>query len=541
MAKSTLFNALHKATRLAQLANHLDRPIEELAGPVATAQRLASRRDFLRVGAYAGAGLALSACVPARLGMGGNEEEVAIVGAGIAGLTAAYRLRQAGVRVRVFEAQSRIGGRMLSLRGFFPAGQVCELGGELIDSGHTHMRGLAQELGLELDDLLIDKPGIEQELWFAGGRRYTTAQVGAALQPLLRAVERDMARVGDGDITYKTPQGLEALDRQTLGSWLRRQGLGGWALRLVETAYATEMGLDCDQQSALNFHTFVGTDPFAILGESDERFHVRGGNDLVVQGLGKRLDDAIEPGQRLEALRQEADGGFTLSFIRDSAATEVRAQRVLLALPFSLLRQVRLDVPLSPVKRRSIGEMRYGTNAKLMIGFASRTWREKHNSNGSVYSDLPFQTSWETSRAQAGAEGILTNFVGGAHGLEIGQGTPEHQAGLAVRDLEKIFPGIAATRRGAREVRMHWPSHPYVQGSFACFTPGQWTGINGAAGEPEGRLFFAGEHTSLAAQGFMEGGCESGARAAAEILADLKAASRQAGLVRRLAYGSVSG
>src|SRR5690606_19081934 len=275
----------------------------------------------------------------------GDHAEVAIVGAGIAGLTAAHRLRQAGVRVRVYEAQGRIGGRMYSLRNHFPDGQVVELGGELIDTGHARIRTLARELGLQLDDLLDDDPALAGELWFANGRRYGEAEILEAFLPLSAAIERDLAALPEDDITYRSHNpATVALDRQTISEWLDAQGASGWLRRLVEVAYTTEMGLECDQQSALNLITFLdpGTDHFRIFGDSDERFHVHGGNDAIVHALGRLLDDAIETGNVLEAVR-EAPHGYTLAFRRDGATREVHAAQVVLALPFTLLREVQLD------------------------------------------------------------------------------------------------------------------------------------------------------------------------------------------------------
>jgi monoamine oxidase len=245
---------------------------------------------------------------------------------------------------------------------------------------------------------------------------------------------------------------------------------------------------------------------------------VRGGNDLIVQGLGAKLTDAITTGCVLESLRQSADGMYTLSFKRGAGATEVRARRVVLAMPFTTLRRVRIDVEIPAVKRRAISELRYGTNAKLMIGFNERVWSTRHHSSGSTYSDLPLQTTWETSRMQPGAAGILTNFTGGRHGIEIGEGTPKQQADTATQQLEAIFPGISQARAGAREARFHWPSFPWTLGSYACFTTGQWTTIRGAIGESVGNLYFAGEHCAYDNQGFMEGGVETGEWTAAAIL-----------------------
>lgn len=394
-----------------------------------------------------------------------------------------------------------------------------ELGGELIDTGHVRLRALAAELGLPLDDLLDGDTG--RDTWYFDGRAIGEEEIVRAFVPVAAAIERDLAAAGDGDYDYRDANpAFRQLDSTSIAQWFDRNGVDGWLRKLLDVAYTTEMGLECDEQSALNLLTFIGTDAdaFKVFGESDERSHVRGGNDLVPKALAARMDDAIETGCALEAVRGGGDG-FALSFRNGAATREVRAKQVILALPFTLLRRVRIDVDLPEAKRRSIAELGYGTNAKLMIGFDRRPWRD-HGANGSSMSDLAFQTTWETSRKQAGTAGILVNFTGGRHGVELGHGSAAEQAARAVADLERVFPGVAAAR-GAREVRMHWPTHPWVRGSYACFQPGQWSAFRGAIGESVGGLHFAGEHCALETQGFMEGGCESGEIAAAAVAARL--------------------
>jgi monoamine oxidase len=528
MARSPLFGLLQRAARIASAANESPAPLDEFIERVNAHRIDASRRRFLREGSAAAAGLLLAGCAGTlQLASSGSDEEVVIVGAGIAGLTAAWRLHQSGVRVRIIEAQNRIGGRMFSLRGFFPDAQVIELGGELIDSNHVRIRALATEMGLALDDLQEPNPPVKSELWWSDGRAVSEAEMIREFVPVAAAIQRDLATLGDGDITYGAPQNAQVLDALTVSQWLDRNDVRGWLRKLIDVAYTTEMGLECDQQSALNLITFIGTKPdeFRIFGESDERYHVRGGNDSIPRALAARLSAAIETDTALEAITQRANGDFVLSLKQGTASRQLRASHVLLAIPFTTLRQVRIDVPLPAVKLRAIHELRYGTNAKLMIGFDQRIWHDRYHYNGSVYADLPFQTTWETTRKQAGAGGVLVNFVGGRHGLEIGQGSAKTQADKAARELDAIFPGIAATRDGAREVRMHWPTFPWTQGSYACFGPGDWTTVRGAMGEIVGRLFFAGEHCAFDTQGFMEGGCESGETAAAAILKSLNVAA----------------
>ncbi|MFC4820874.1 flavin monoamine oxidase family protein [Dokdonella ginsengisoli] len=527
MARTALADLLRRAARLAEQARVSGEPLDEALAREREDRVDRARRRFLRQGAGVSAGLLLAACAPPPRRSGDRDDDVVVVGAGIAGLSCAHRLRQAGVGVRLYEAQERVGGRIWSLRGHFADGQVCELGGELVDSGHARMRALAAELGLEFDDLADDPTAAWGDVWFCGGRRYGEAEILREFAPLAAAIRRDAGSLPEAEITYAAPGGAEALDRLSMTQWLDRNGASGWLRTLIEVAFTTEMGLDCEQQSALNFLTFIdpGTERFRVFGDSDERFHLRGGNDRIVQALGAKLDDAIVTGAALEALRRSADGAYTLSFRRGAGAFQARARRVVLALPFTTLRRVRLDVELPPAKRRAIDELGYGSNAKLMIGFDERIWRTRHSSGGSSYSDLPLQTTWETSRRQPGAAGLLTNFTGGRHGVEIGRGTPKQQADLAAGQLEAIFPGIAAARGGAREARFHWPSFPWTLGSYACFLPGQWTSLRGAIGERVGELHFAGEHCAFDNQGFMEGGVESGEAAAQAILGSTAAAA----------------
>lgn len=535
MGRTPLFNLLQRAARIAEASLRDPAPLDEFHARVVEARTDHARRRLLL---GAGAGLLLAGCgaagparqvvAPLAKTAARGQAEVAIVGAGIAGLTAAWRLRQQGVPARVYEAQTRIGGRMLSLSNHFgQGGPVIELGGELIDTDHVRIRALAAELGLTLDDLL-DGDG-DHDTWWFEGRAYGERDIVQAFVPVAAAIRRDLAPAGDGDYDHTDDNpAFRALDALSIAQWFDRNGVSGWLRKLLDVAYTTEMGLEIGEQSALNFLTFIGIEDagaFKVFGSSDERFHVRGGNDLIPRGLGERLDDAIETGQVLEAISAHG-GGYRLSFRSGGASRDVIAQQVVLALPFTLLRQVRIDVPLPQAKRDAIEQLAYGTNAKLMIGFNQRVWRQ-HGANGASMSDLACQTTWDTSRKQPGA-GVLTNFTGGRHGVALGEGTAKAHADAASRDLDRLWPGALAAREGAREARMHWPSNPWALGSYACLRPGDWSRLRGVVGAPVGNLYFAGEHCAAETQGFMEGGCESGELVAEAILAARGQAPRKA-------------
>lgn len=519
MARTPLFQLLRRALHQAHLANSAERSPREILEVAQEARQLVSRREFLATSTAAAAGLGLAGCAPRALG--GGQEPVVIVGAGIAGLTAGHRLRQAGVPVRILEAQDRIGGRMWSIRNHFAGGQVAELGGELFDTPHRWIRGMAAELDIPLDDLHDETPGLDNEVWHFEGVRRSTVEVVEALRPLAARMAADAGGIDD-DFSWENPASGLALDQMSIQEWLDGNGASGWIRTLLDVAYTTEYGLEIGDQSALNLLLLIDTelDPFRIFGESDERFRAHAGNDAIPHALARGLEDAIETGTVLEAVAPRSAGGYRLTVRRGSGTREVVAPELILTIPFTLLRNVRLGVDLPGPQAAAIRELGYGSNAKLMVGFDRRLWRDEYRSAGAVLSDLPFQLLWETSRHQNGRHGILTNFSGGRHGVAVGEGTPREQADRLVRELDGVFPGVAGTRQGMTEARMHWPSHPWTLGSYASYRTGQWSAFHGAEGLATGRLHFAGEHTSVEAQGFMEGGCESGERVAREVLAN---------------------
>ncbi len=504
-----------------RLASWLD------ARRVSTAEGLERRdawrhqRRALLVGAVSAAGCATaSTLTPATTQRSTGDAGVVIVGAGLAGLTAATRLHQAGIRSRVFDAQRRVGGRAFTLRGHFPC--KAELGGELVDTGHTSMRGLVRELGLTLVDRDAGlEPGIERERYVMLGQSWTERQVVEMFRPVASLIRRDRALLGGREVSHAhhTPA-AESLDALSTGVWLERNGVRGPLRALLDAAFTSELGRDLDGQSALTFLYAIGAEPdrFALYGDSDERYVVAEGSDAIARTLASRLGDAVMPGHALVALRPRDDGRVRCVFDREGTTVEVDAGRVILALPFNQLRRVELGVELPPAKRRAIAELPYATNTKVFITTTARPWREARSSGTTFHDGGVYHESWESVRAAGTEHALLTAFSGGRLGVSLGESNPEAQGRRFAEALDTVFPGSAEAFTG-RAARMHWPAAPFHEGSYACYGPGDWCRIGGEEATAVGAVHFAGEHTSRRAPGFMEGAVESGERAAREVIA----------------------
>jgi len=485
-------------------------------------RRAITRRDLLK-GGLAGLALAkLPGCGDDTMPPPGPGPRIAIIGAGTAGLHAAYQLRMHGVDARVYEASGRTGGRMFTMGGFAD-GQIAELGGELVDTAHTTIMALAAHFGIALDDLHAEEQAnaLASDTFRMGGAVLKEADLVAAFTPVAAKMDAAVTAADADDAEFAR------IDALSIDQWLAQEaGLAANDVfrRLLELAYVGEYGLEVAEQSAWNLiylMNYAMPDPFEIFGESDETYHLHAGSQSIPDALAAAVGaDAIELERALAAVAPAGER-FALHF---ETGDDVIADHVIFALPFTKLREVDLSsVPLPADKRQVIDELGYGTNAKLMLSYTSRVWRT-HGAGGTAITDEgELQATWDTSRGQAGQSGLLTNFVGGARGIAIGLGTAEDRAQEIEPWVEALFPGAAAAYRASSAVRQHWPSAPFHKGSYACYKPGQWS-FSGTEGTRVGRLHFCGEHTSVDFQGYMEGAAETGARAASEVLGDLEIA-----------------
>jgi monoamine oxidase len=489
-----------------------------------------SRRRFVGGGLALGAGVGLTGAAPTSAMASGaapddHRPRIVVVGAGLAGLTAAYRLRQAGHVATVYEASDRIGGRCWSNRDW-QAGQVSEHGGELIDTGHTAILDLIAELGLGVENRVDATPPGTETFTYLGGQLYDADRVRRELRTILPQAQADAEAAGF-PITYDsyTPRARE-LDLMSIRDWIVAYVPGGVSSvlgQLIDVAYTIEYGATIDVQSSLNLINLLGystlEDP-QLFGESDEVFHVAGGNDRIVSRLTARLDDQVVTGAALTALVRQADDRYQVTITRNGTARTVVADRLVLALPFSLLRRIDLRRAGFPaLKQRAVTRLPMGANTKLVLQFARRNWNDA-GCDGSTYSDTGYQATWETTLGQTGTPGILTNFTGGPTALDFASDTPGNYARRFLRQLQPVLPATPRTWTGAVALD-YWPGDPWTRGSYSYYQVGQYTSFAGVEAEPVGTCHFAGEHTSIESQGYLNGAVESGERAAAEIVSAL--------------------
>jgi monoamine oxidase len=466
--------------------------------------------------AFAGAALAAASAARSK---GAANPRVVIVGAGLAGLTCAWRLSQRGISADVYDAATRVGGRCWTLRGKFDEGQIVERGGELIDQSHTAIRQLCQELRLDLDNLLAAEPNGSSPFYWFDGAPYSYTQAVADLKSIWKKLHSDLSAAGYPTTYYQsTPRGRE-LDRMSIVDWLNESVPGGAASplgQLLDTAYNIEYGEETSQQSALNLIYLLGYSgpgQLRIFGPSNEKYHVRGGNDQIAARLADPLAGRIHAGYMLTALRRNPDASYRLDFRVGARSETVVADRVVLALPFSIL--CRLDYSQAgfrPLKVTAIQEQGMGSNAKLHLQFRTRHWNRLGN-NGDTYADTGYQNTWEVTRGQAGQGGILVNYTGG----EAARNAAAKSAAAVLSQIEPVLPGISAQWNEKSQLE-HWPSYPLTRGSYSYWKVGQYTAFAGVEGEIEGACHFCGEHTSIDSQGYLNGAVETGERAADEIV-----------------------
>jgi monoamine oxidase len=548
MARTPLLRALQQLAREHRQADQLG--ISPAEARERDAEARYSRGELLKRGGAAGAAVALTGPAAfAGAARAASSPRIAIVGGGIAGLTAALTLQDKGLASTVYEAHpTRVGGRMHSdwteFPGYWANGQVGELCGELIDSGHKTILSLAQRFRLPTVNLTGSEPNGSEDTYYFDGGYYPKDQADKDFQPVHQALQRDVS-AASYPTTYwiNTPAGI-ALDQMSVYEWIESRVPGGHRSpfgQVLDVAYNIEYGAETTDQSALNLVYLLGYKAvpgnYMVFGASNERYHIVGGNAL----LPTAVRDALAPGTvkmawRMTAIKRNADGTSTISFDTPAGAQSVTADHVILALPFAVLRTLDYrGANFDQLKKTAIQQLGAGRNSKLHVQFKSRLWNTDGPwglSNGATYSDTGYQNTWDVSRGQPGATGILVDYTGGDIAGALSAGTPyatvanPKVATLTQRflkQLDPVFPEIGKQWNGRATLSTPMLD-PNLNCSYSYWKVGQYAGFSGWEGLRQGNIHFAGEHCSQDFQGYMEGGASTGVAAANEILADVKRA-----------------
>lgn len=501
----------------------------------AISRRLALQGIAGTAGAFALHALACSSSSDTVAGVPPKLARIAIVGGGIAGLTAALTLKDAGVAATIYEGDDHVGGRMESHEMPGSSGLIVEACGELIDTGHTTIQALAKRFALTLTDLHAAEPAGSTETYFFNGSYYPYATADADFQALAQLLS-DQGTAAGYPTTYDSNTAAgKTLDQLSLYDWIEKYVPGGHSSKLgmlLDVAYDIEFGASTKQQSSLNL-VFLLPPPtmdLNLFGYSDEAYHVKGGNDQIPKAIAAHLPAGVIELNHMLTKIARSQNTVELTFSTPSGTVVVEADYVILAIPFSILRSVvdTSGAGFDARKQSAIKSLGYGTNVKLHLLFKDRLWNTTGPwgiSNGTAYG-ATFQGTYEPSRGQPGPMGVLVNYTGSTGTKYKPSGEDYEETPLAevegwaqdfLAELEPVFPGIS--QRYTHDAAIHVPlADSFLLGSYSYWLPGQYTQFAGYEGAWQGPIGFAGEHCSINFQGYMEGGASEGVRAANDVL-----------------------
>jgi monoamine oxidase len=479
------------------------------------------RRDFLKM-CISGA-----ATIPAlRLEAAGLQftpleqkapaKKVIVIGAGLAGLAAAYELTQAGHEVTVLEVRLRPGGRVRTLREPFSDGLYAEAGARIFSDSYPRLIHYAKLLDVPFGPI---PAGAFASLYHLRGQRLTVEAGEPVAWPydlsaeerrlgplgiLLKHVLPVLKQIGDPTLPDWRLDPVKHYDQTTFNEFLRQQGASNEALELLRRTFF--FGEGSETTSALQYLVAY----LATFFQGQGFYAFRGGNDLLPRALAARLQDRIHYGATVVKI-SHGPKGVEAVFQQGAASHTLEAEHLICAVPFSHLRHMEVSPSFGSQEEAVIQELEYGSVARVYLQVRSRFW-EREGVTGSAYTDLPIMEVAEQPFPRPETptpRGILEAFVQGPEAHRVAGMNPGERIEFALEHMEKVHPGVRQYVEGGT-------SKFWGHGGYTEFGPGQMTAWLPLTERPEGPVHFAGEHTSRLA-GTMEGALESGQRAAQEV------------------------
>jgi monoamine oxidase len=447
-------------------------------------------------------------------GGGDHARRVIVLGAGLAGLSAARDLESAGATVTVVEARDRVGGRVHTITNGLSNRQHAEAGADLNEEDQRFVLKLARDLKLKTVRIL--RGGFGYYTPDRAGRRRIRSGPGA-FEESARRLRRE---IDDYCLAGKRWDSAVAvhLAQQSVADWLDRERVSD-AFRASVCALRGFFVADPEDLSLIAL-----VDQFASGGTPGQSriFRIQGGNERLPRAIAKALRGEVLLETVVRRIRQNGEG-VRITVATRGRQAELHAGFCVVTLPASTLRDVLFQPVLPPEQTRAIATLRYGAATRMVLQFEKPFWR-RPGQGRAFGSDLPTGAVWDGSEDQRGRSGILSLLAGGKGSRALRELVAKEGPAGAVSRLSWLGPptGLLASRM------ISWEDDPWSRGGYAVFDPSFDPRLRAWLARPAGRLVFAGEHTSLASQGYMNGAIETGRRAAAEIRALWARPDRQA-------------
>jgi monoamine oxidase len=428
---------------------------------------------------------------------------VVIVGGGFSGLAAAYELSKAGYDLTVAEARNRVGGRVITFSDLVP-GKNVEGGGELIGSNHPTWIAYAKQFGLEFLD--VGEEDLEFPIVLNGKRisAEESEQMWEGMEKAFNSIVVDAAKV-DAYEPWKAAN-AEALDKRTLAHWIESLDVSPTYKRALHTLMTADNGVVTEWQSYLGNLAMIKGGGLEKYWTESEVYRCKGGN----QQLARKFVEAIGPSRVL--MRSPVRSIVVTDKIARVILVNgkvLEAEHVVLTAPPSVWNKIAID-PALPASLMP----QMGTNVKHLMYLRTPVWRRAEVAPD-LLSDGPISMTWHSTEGQPGPGEAMVCFSGGPAADQCREwgATARNENYLA--ELQKVYKGIRASYVRARF--MDWPSDPWVKASYSFPAPGQVTLQGPTLHNGIGRLHFAGEYSSYAFMGFMEGALNSGAAVARRV------------------------
>jgi monoamine oxidase len=446
-------------------------------------------------------------------------QKIVVIGAGMAGLSAALDLLAKGHDVTVLEARTRPGGRVFTIREPFADGLYAEGGAMQVFDSHARVQRYIQQFGHEIDPIR-PAPGIAVR--HVMGKRIESSPGERIEWPFeLTAAEREIdgrmlwqkyvvptvQEVVQAELRDPLLRSLEKYDRITFSDFLRAQGASPAAMAILAIGLPSGLGDGPDHVSALDLLREA-----AHRSAAKQSFTIRGGTDRLPKALASRLADRIHDGTPVVRLEQQANGVRVVA-VQGGTQRSFTADRIVCAIPFTVLRRLEVSPPFGREKRTAVEQLRYTSVARVFVQTRTRFWAADGLS-GSASTDLPVMGVYERTLNQPGTRGILESYMAGANARRATTMREADRLTMVLAGMAKVYPRIVDQYEGGAS--KCWDEDEWARGAYAWFEPGQMMALMPHIARPEGRIHFAGEHASTW-PGWMEGALESAERVVREM------------------------